>query len=75
MVPLLASVPPPMPGDICIEVLWELIHSPVIAEHERPALVENLADICAESIPVPNEWPMDPQPKVIPPDGWYPWGE
>ena len=52
MVPLL-TVPEPLPGDVCIEVLWELIHSPVIEEHERPRLVDNLVPWCREHYVAP----------------------
>jgi hypothetical protein len=42
------TVPPPLPGDVCIEVLWELIHSDVINESERDNLVDNLVPWCRQ---------------------------
>ena len=36
------TAPRPMPGDICIEVLWELAHTEVLSEAERQHLIENI---------------------------------
>lgn len=44
------TVPPAMPGDVCIEVLWELIHSPVISDSERPQLIERLGPMCRNNL-------------------------
>lgn len=53
MVPFLITVPPAMPGDICIEVLWVLLHSEVIDEDERVELIENLGDFCRDNLVAP----------------------
>lgn len=43
-----------MPGDVCIEVLWELAHSPVIQdESERQRLIQNLTSICRDNLVEP----------------------
>ena len=35
-----------MPRDVCVEIVWELAHSPVISELEYRYLIENLRSIC-----------------------------
>lgn len=48
------TVPPAMPGDICIEVLWELAHSPVLTEDERLYLIDRMVPICRDHlVPLP----------------------
>lgn len=35
-----------MPRDVCVEIVWELAHSPVISELEYRYLINNLRQIC-----------------------------
>lgn len=49
------TVPPPMPGDICIEVLWELAHSPVLNEEERERLIDRIVPLCRDNLVPPPE--------------------
>ena len=52
------TAPRPMPGDICIEVLWELAHTEVLSEAERQHLIENIEPICRQNLVPPPSIPM-----------------
>lgn len=67
MVPLLVTVPLALPGDVCIEVLWELIHSPVISDSDRPQLIERLAPMCRNNlVPLPHDRESMRAPEIVP---------
>ncbi len=61
------TVPPAMPGDVCIEVLWELIHSPVISDSDRPQLIERLGPMCRGNL-VPSQRDRESMraPEIVP---------
>ena len=43
----IATVPSRMmPRDVCVEIIWELAHSPEIDEDEYDYLINNLREIC-----------------------------
>ena len=43
-----------MPRDVCVEIVWELAHSPVISPLEYDYLIENLRQICPEGSAPPH---------------------
>ena len=52
------TVPPPMPRDVCVEIMWELIHSPQISSAERDHVIHNLRQICP---PLPRQQDFPPR--------------
>lgn len=47
-----------MPRDVCVEVMWELIHSPEITSAERDHVIHNLRQICP---PLPKREDFPPR--------------
>ena len=58
------TVPPLMPRDVCVEIMWELIHSPEIVNGERDFIINNLRRV-GPPLPGREEFPGQPMLQVM----------